>query len=222
MKLCVCLSEAWRQQWPDYIDKADLLELRIDLMFSDGVTVNQMTDTLKPLLLENSQKIVLTCRTGNISQEMRLTLFLSLLPCTPAYIDIEYDTPPRFSTPLYEAAKKNGVRVIASYHHLDTMPDLTRLRAITENALLGGADLVKIVTRCHDATDEARLLSLYREPRFAHRIIAFSLGPYALTSRLHAAASGAPILYVAPDNGAVTAPGQPRFTQFSAHLLNIY
>jgi len=95
------------------------------------------------------------------------------------------------------------------------------LCTIAQKALAKGADVVKIVTKCHNPSDEARLLSLYKERDLTNRLIAFSMGRYGLTSRLHAAVLGAPILYVAPDDGVVTAPGQPRYTQFKAHLLNL-
>jgi len=221
MKLCICISQDWRQQWLDSLKKADLLELRIDMMFPDETTETEMVDALTPLLVENNHKIILTCRVGKISQETRYNLFIALLPYAPTYIDLEHDTPASFNVPLHTAAQKHGVKVIASYHHFDATPDHAQLCAIAETALQNGAHLVKIVTHCRDTGDEARLLSLYREVRFAGQIVAFSLGRYGLTSRLHAAALGAPLLYVAADCGAVTAQGQPRFTQFTAHLLNV-
>jgi len=261
--LCVCLGEEWRIQWPKYAAAADLVELRIDLMFPEGATTLEVTEALAPLLHDNNSKIVLTCRTGATSQEARLDLFLALLPFMPAYIDLEHDTPKNFSEPLYTAVQSlrattpatatqiptgttcnratttcnpastthspanticnpaNTTQIIASYHNVDATPDTSQLCAIADHALLKGADLVKIVTCCRHPEDEERLLSLYRVPRFTNRIIAFSLGPYALTSRLHAVASGAPILFVAPDEGPTTSPGQPRFSKFKAHLANV-
>jgi len=221
MKLCICLSQDWREQWLDSLEKADLLELRIDLMFLEETSETEVVEILTPLLVENSQKIILTCRVGKISQKTRYNLFLSLLPFSPAYIDLEYDTPQQFYAPLHAAAQRHGVKMIASFHDLDATPDHAQLCTIAEKAFFGDANLVKIVTHCHDTSDEARLLSLYKEARFTGRIVAFGIGRYALSSRLHAAALGAPLLFVAPDCGDTTAPGQPRFTQFTEHLLNV-
>ena len=222
MKLCVCLGVDWRDQLFAYQSKAELIELRLDLMFATGMAEAQMVDTLVPLLAKINHKVILTCRVGTITQEVRHHLFLALLPLAPAYIDVEYDTPEHFRKPLYAAAQKYGTGIIASYHNGDATPELAQLCAIADNALLGGAHLVKIVTHSRDHWDESRLLSLYQQERFAQKITAFCMGRFGLTSRLHAAALGAPILYVAPDHGAATAPGQPCFTQFTEHLLNLH
>lgn len=234
-KICVCLGADWRNQWVVHAAEADLIELRIDLMFPKGITTSEVAETLSPLLHEYNHKTVLTCRPGTISQEERCDLFLALLThnqsvlrlrvgkqscLAPAYIDLEYNTPQTFRTPLYAAAQQNNTQIIASFHDFDDTPDTPQFHLIAHKAFQQGADLVKIVTRCHNAQDEARLMSLYSEPHFANRIIAFSLGQYALSSRLHAAAAGAPILYLAPDNGALTAPGQPRFSQFQ-HKISV-
>ncbi|MCL2726903.1 MAG: type I 3-dehydroquinate dehydratase [Bacteroidales bacterium] len=221
MKLCICLSQDWKEQWLDSLNKADLLELRIDLMFRDEATETEVVEALTPLLIENSHKIILTCRVGKISQEVRYNLFLALLPFAPAYIDLEHDTPQHFREPLHTAAQKYGVKIITSFHHHDATPDRADLCTMAKKALLGGAGLVKIVAHCRDTYDEAKLLSLYREECLTGKIVAFGMGHYGLTSRLHAAASGAPLLYVAADCGAATAQGQPRFTQFTEHLLNV-
>lgn len=221
MKLCVCLGSDWQKQWPIYITKSDLLELRIDLMFPNGATASQILDALNPILTQHPRNLILTCRPTAISQELRHTLFLSILPFCPAYLDLEHDTPPCFRISLHAVAQKSTTRIITSYHNFEGTPELSLLHTITSDALLNGAHLVKIVTLCQDPWDEARLLSLYKESGFANKIVAFGFGRFALTSRLHAAALGAPLLYVAPDNGATTAPGQPRFTQFQEHLMNI-
>ena len=191
------------------------------MICSDPATIAQTTDALKRLLSEFNQKIILTCRTGAISQKARSDLYLDLLPFSPAYFDLEYDTPLSFSAPLYDAAQKRGIKIINSFHDFETTPDRAELCAIAQKSLAKGADIVKIVTKCHNPSDEARLLSLYKERDLTDRLIAFSMGHYGLTSRLHAAVLGAPILYVAPDDGVATAPGQPRYTQFKAHLLNL-
>ena len=221
MKICVCIGADWQEQWPQYVSKAELVEFRLDLICPDPTTIVPTTEALKPLLSEYPHHIILTCRTGTFSQKARSDLFFDLLPFSPAYIDLAYDTPRSFCAPLYAAARKCGVKIINSFHDFETTPDRTELCTIAKKALAKGADIVKIVTKCHNPSDEARLLSLYKEPDFTNRLIAFSMGHYGLTSRLHAAALGAPILYVAPDDGMATAPGQPRFTQFKEHLLNL-
>ena len=222
-KICISLGADWRTQWVVHAAETDLMELRIDLMFQHGETTVQMTEAIAPLLHKYSHKIVLTCRPGAIPQEVRHDLFLALLsPAPPAYIDLEYDTPHCFSAPLYNAVQRYATQIIASYHNFNTTPHTPQLCAVADTALLQGAHLVKIVTLCQNSKDEERLLSLYSIPRFANRIIAFSLGEHALSSRLHAAASGAPILYVAPDNGALTALGQPRFSQFTQRLSDFF
>ncbi|MCL2502223.1 MAG: type I 3-dehydroquinate dehydratase [Bacteroidales bacterium] len=221
MKICVCLGADWENHVPVYLQKADLVELRIDLMFAWRTTEVALPDVLRPLLDGNNRKIVLTCRMGTISQEMRYNLFLALLPLSPAYIDLEYDTPQTEWEVFMELAQKHRTKIIASFHHDGETPAYEELRAVAEQSLFRGADLVKIVCRCRDAAEEARLMALYKIPSCAGRLTAFSMGPYGLSSRLHAAALGAPLLYAAPDEGAPTAPGQPSLSQLQAHLLNV-
>ena len=221
MNICVCLGAEWDSHWPVYKQKADLIELRVDLMFPALVSSGDLLALLSPLFANHSRKIILTCRLGVISPAERLSLFTSLLPLSPAYLDLEYDSPPSEWELLSALAQQHQTKIIASFHHDKETPCSEELRAIIQQSFSRAADLVKIVCRCRDAVDEARLMSLYKTPLYAGRLIAFGMGPYALTSRLHAAALGAPILYAAPDQGAPTAPGQPGFSQLKEHLLNI-
>ena len=213
-KICISMGADWRTQLTTHADEAHLIELRIDLMFHNGETLLQMTETIAPLLQKYSPKIVLTCRLGSISQEDRRDLFLSLLSLAPpACFDLEYDTPHSYSTPLYNAVQQTATQIIASYHNFIATPNTPHLCAIADSALMQGADFIKIVTQCHNQQDEERLLSLYKEPRYVHKMIAFSVGQYALSSRIKSLSLGAPIMYVAPDDGSSTAPGQPCYSQ---------
>ena len=209
-KICISLGADWRNQWTVHAAEAHLIELRIDLMFPKGVTTSEIIDTLSPLLRRYNNKTIITCRPGLLSHKERLNLFLAISSfASPAFFDLEFDTPSCYSLPLY----KSTVKIIISYHNFIATPDMSQLCSVADTALLQGADLVKIVTLCHHSNEEARLLSLYGVDRFANRIIVFSIGEYALSSRLKAASLGAPILYAAPDHGTPTAPGQPFFSQ---------
>ncbi|MCL1974072.1 MAG: type I 3-dehydroquinate dehydratase [Bacteroidetes bacterium] len=213
MKICVCLGAGWQEYWPVYREKADLIEFRIDLMLSEFASFGDLWAQLAPILKHYGRKIIVTYRFGTLSPDDRASLFLSLLTQSPAYIDVEYDTP----VPVLEMETK----LIISFHHDRETPSLEELYTIVGRSFSYGADLVKIVCRCRDAGEEARLMALYKIPAYTGRLIVFGMGPYGLSSRLHAAALGTPILYAAPDGGAPTAPGQPRFSQLQAHLLNI-
>jgi len=221
MNICVCLGAGWEAHGSVYLKKADLVELRIDLMFAGSVCLDDWLARLVPLLEGHGRKIMLTCRLGAVSRTERVSLFCSLIPLSPAYIDLEYDTPLPEWDMLVELARRYGTKVISSFHHDGDTPVYGELRAVVEQALCRGADLVKVVCCCRDAAEEARLMALYEIPGCAGRLTAFCMGPYGLSSRLQAAALGAPLLYAAPDEGAPTAPGQPSLSQLQAHLLNV-
>ena len=221
MKICVCLGANWQEYWPVYREKADLIECRIDLMMPEYASFDDLREALEPQLADYRDKIVLTCKLGSISIADRHSLFLLLLPLSPAYMDVEYDTPQPEWEIWRESASKQETKIIASFHHDAETPSCEELRSIIEHSFSRDADLVKIVCRCRDAGDEARLMALYKIPSCTGRLIVFGMGPYGLSSRLHAAALGAPILYAAPDGGAPTAPGQPSYSQLKEHLLNI-
>ena len=231
MKLCVCLGKDWSQVWEDYAGKADLVELRVDQMFaqSEPATVvaantSALAVLIAPVCEAAAEKWIFTCRGGFFDEAAQLDLLEKLLPHTPAYIDIACE--PLALSPGQQAlmawAKVQGVKLILSFHQFEEVPEIQALYTFSNQAFAHGADLVKIVCHCRDAGKEARLLSLYRDREHAGRIIAFGMGPYGLMSRLHAAALGAPIIYVAPDHSQGTAPGQPCYTQFREHLVNIF
>ena len=231
MKLCVCLGKDWSQVWVDYAGKADLVELRVDQMFaqSEPATVvaantSALAVLIAPVCEAAAGKWIFTCRGGFLDEAAQLDLLEKLLPHVPAYIDIACE--PLALSPGQQAlmawAKAQGVKLILSFHQFEEVPEIQALYTFSNQAFAHGADLVKIVCHCRDAGEEARLLSLYRDREHAGRIIAFGMGPYGLMSRLHAAALGAPIIYLAPDHSQGTAPGQPCYTQFKNHLVNIF
>ena len=230
VKLCVCLGSDWPYLWPDYVGKVDLVELRIDQMFVQKwapqtavADLDFFAAALGPVCMAAAGKWIFTCRDGFLDETEQAALLTKLLPQTPAYIDIACDSLSltQEQQALADRAKAQGIGLIFSLHRFDEVPEIQTLYSFTNLAFALGADLVKAVCYCRDASGEARLLSLYRDREHLGRIISFGMGPYSLSSRLHAAALGAPIIYLAPDQGAETAPGQPRYTQFKEHLVNI-
>jgi 3-dehydroquinate dehydratase-1 len=93
-----------------------------------------------------------------ISDEVRLALYLELLPAAAA-IDIEGRSLQAFGG-LIAAAKKAKKTVIISYHDFQATPTQARLRTWMAKAFDGGADVAKIASVTEKPADIARLLTL--------------------------------------------------------------
>lgn len=133
----------------------------------------------------------------------REALFQAVLPHVDA-VDIELSSP--IASNVISAAHKKDRAVIVSYHHFNSTPSLSRLRALAQLAKAKGGDIVKIVTTTRTPVEMIRLFSLLHD-RPAWPLAAFAVGPHALLSRLVAYFFQSSLIYAGLPGKAL--PGQP-------------
>lgn len=129
------------------------------------------------------------------------------------YIDIDMDFPRGELRWLVNLALNYGCKVILSYHNAYGTDSTEALTAIASRIFSMGADIAKIVTTAHHASEASRVLALYDhfEPS---SLIAFAMGKEGEQSRYDAFHKGAPLMYAAPRRRLPTATGQPLFFDF--------
>jgi 3-dehydroquinate dehydratase-1 len=117
-------------------DKADVVELRIDLFDFDAV--------------KTEKKKILTCRRvvdgGKFSDDDSIRLKLireKFNSLSPDYVDLEADLP--------DSAFDFNCEIVESYHNFNETPDYAELRKIVEGRR---GDIVKIATLGRSRKDE--------------------------------------------------------------------
>ncbi len=186
---------------------SDLVELRIDHL--KEASSGQIVKHLLPFF----DRAVVTVRSSTEggtfrgSERNRIELLAALATESPSFVDVELRTIERNGSVLdfLEAS-----RTIVSWHSTTGTPSLSKLREKIGDALKYGS-LVKIVTTARRLDESIRLLNLY-ELETDHRLIAFCVGEFGLTSRLIALQLGCPILYCSLP-GEPLAQGQTSITE---------
>ncbi len=176
---------------------SDLVELRIDHL--NEASAGQIVKHLSPFF----DRAVVTIRSSSEggtfrgSERRRIDLLTALATQSPRFVDVELRTIERNDS-VHDFL--DASRTIVSWHSNTGTPSLSKLREKTGDALKYGS-LVKIVTAARRLDDSIRLLSLY-ELETDHRLIAFCVGEFGLTSRVIALQLGCPLLYC-------SLPGEP-------------
>jgi len=152
-------------------------------------------------------------RDGVMSDERRrVALYQALLPHVHA-VDIELSCP--LVGEVVSNTHKKGKTVIMSYHHFQSTPPLSRLKALAHLAKAKGGDIVKIVTTTRTSMEMIRLFTLL-DDRPAWPMAAFSTGPHALLSRLVSWFCKSSLMYAGLPGKTV--PGQPNVEELKAAL----
>jgi len=105
-----------------------------------------------------------------------------------------------------------------SYHHFQSTPSLTRLRALVQLSKAKGGDIVKVITTTRTPVEMIRLLSLLHE-RPSQPLAAFAMGKHAMLSRLMAFFFRSSLLYGAlPQSNShpPAAPGIPLLSELKS------
>lgn len=132
----------------------------------------------------------------------RRAMALELLP-NAAILDLEVRSLPQMGAVL-DAARGEGVVVLASFHDFRATPSTARLRETIRRAADAGADAVKIATVTESAADLARLLDLFRFTPLP--LAMMGMGRLGMASRVALAAAGSVLNYGWIDRPNV--PGQ--------------
>lgn len=189
------------------MDGVDLIELRLDLMKMDPVKIFA--------LLPDFSKCIVTCRPEGFTQEERLTWLKASIDSGASYLDLEVESSEDYATELIGHARKNGTKLIVSYHNFELTPGREDLKSMMEKCQKLGGDIAKIATRVNSRDDLGTLLSLYEIPG---KKVIIGMGPMGRITRVLAPYLGSEFTFSSPGGGKDTAPGQLSATE----LIEIY
>lgn len=183
--------------------QAAWVELRIDLLLADGLSVDEIADRW-PV----GKSALLTVRVadeggaGNLDLVTRRALIDRFLPLAQA-VDVELmhlsDFPDQIA-----AAQQAGAFLVGSAHSFDTMPDAAWFEERLAPSRIGEVDLVKIAAQMTCLADIETLID--RCHNLKHPFSTMGMGALGPISRVIAAQHGSLLNYGYLD--APTAPGQ--------------
>ena len=178
----------------------DLFEVRIDLIGPDWRKVAGQLG--KPWIACNRKS-----DEGGIwegGEEERIAELISALELGAALVDIELST-----ENLSEVVTriKGQAECLISFHDLEGTPPFDMMKEIALRQIAAGADIVKVVTTARKFEDNASTVQLIKEFP-AKRMVAFSMGPLGLVSRLLCPLVGGEFIYASVESGGEAAPGQ--------------
>ena len=185
----------------------NLFEVRIDLI-GDGWT-EVVKHLKKPWMATN--RLAEEGGSWQQGEARRKEELLRALSLGADIIDIELKTKNLKKTvPLI----KKTARCLVSFHDLEKTPPLDSLKEIVKRQLAAGADICKVVTTARKFEDNLTVLRLIGEfPE--SKIVAFTMGPLGLISRILCPMAGGEFSYASIQEGKESAPGQITVTELS-------
>lgn len=184
---------------------ADILEFRADTFKS--LEIPHLSGEIKKVRDLGKLPVLLTVRSKkeggarSIPERERERIFEALIPFADM-IDIELSSSGSLKNVL-NFARRQGKKVILSYHNFKSTPSPEKLRAIVKKGRAAGADLVKIAACAKGPEDIKKLTGLLMEFK---DLIVIGMGPYGAFSRVFFPFVGSAVTY--GSISAKTAPGQ--------------
>lgn len=190
----------------DCLGKADLAEIRIDLL--------DFSETQLETVFAKHNNLIATYRAEKNNYEKMVSMLMLAMNSGCAYIDIDIDVPAIWREKIAERAKQLNKKLIISYHNFEETPQTEELDEILEKLFHCGADLAKVACTASSNRDCTRMMSMNRKHK---DLIAFSMGELGVITRYAAPTLGAPFTYVAIP-GKETAPGQVDYDTMESFL----
>ncbi len=200
--ICVSLSDTEFDKCLDLVKKFELTEIRLDLTGFNKFQVER--------LFSSGNKLIATCRPGNISDKERKELLKTAIKSGANYVDIEFETDFGFKQEIISSALNKNCDVIISYHNFDHTPSREQLKIIVSQSFDMGASVAKVACMVQKPEDNASLLSVY-EP--GKRIVSVGMGELGKISRIAALFMGAEFTFASASDEFPTAPGQISYTK---------
>ncbi|MGC8817423.1 MAG: type I 3-dehydroquinate dehydratase [Candidatus Hadarchaeum sp.] len=184
---------------------AELVELRIDSL-RDRWEWQKILKINLPLIFTNRPKREGGAFAGSEKERVRIILeaIENKVPC----IDIEFSTPRDLRDEVVNAAKREGVSVLMSWHDFSRTPATKVLKTMAEKMVSSGGDLIKVVTLAREPADAIRILDFLVDiqDKISIPVIAFAMGEAGKITRIASPLLGSPFTYASV--GRPTAPGQ--------------
>jgi 3-dehydroquinate dehydratase-1 len=194
----------------------DLVEWRID-SYENVEDVDDSLGVLKALREKiGNIPLIFTCRIDveggfkQISADIRLKLMQAAIGCGLLDLaDVEMCNETAFIENIKDVARRNGTRLIFSYHNFDQTPDEAFIFDKLVQAQEMGADVAKVAVMPKDYKDVLVLLSATLKARTEHLripIITMSMGPEGGVTRLAGGLFGSDLTFAIGKEAS--APGQ--------------
>lgn len=183
----------------------DIVELRLDEMWPVDDWWMEKCVSLESL----GYPVILTIRAENEggrwkgSMEERIAILTRALPSISA-VDIELST--GVSSKIREYAKKQGTKLLISFHDFDRTPPIDELLSRVDDARAKGADITKIATMVNSVQDVSVLSSLTITACKDNPLCVIGMGKHGVATRLSLPAIGSALAYGYLDKP--NAPGQ--------------
>ncbi len=196
-----------------YKTKADLIEIRLD-------SLNALDFSSLKILIESCSGIrtIITNRAEweggyfKDSEDKRIEFLCASIELGASFVDVEIKTHPNLRNRVLNTSRRSNTKVILSFHDFSHTPSIGKLRQILLWQRREGAHIGKIVTIANNIEDCADILSLYSlSHQLDFKLLAFCMGQIGKPTRVASLAVGAPWMYVSPQIGKETAPGQLSF-----------
>lgn len=211
---CHSLSDvepAYCISYRKFLQKKDLVELRLDLLDFDEAAVKdyfRQTNGLRSIatfrLPEDEEDEETMAQ--ELSQGVHL-LSVAIMSGA-AYVDIGLDYPEKERDWLITLALNYHCGIIVSYHNYYGVQPLHELKAVAARCFALGADIVKIATTARHPEEAGTVLALY-DFFPPEKLVAFAMGTYGRLSRIEAVGKGSPLYYVAPRQSRLASEGEP-------------
>jgi 3-dehydroquinate dehydratase-1 len=169
----------------------DLLELRVDAFANDPRSLLSAAPRLKlPLIVTVRHPAEGGAHALSLSR--RRALYLEFLPYA-RFIDVELRSAPALADVIADAHRR-GVHVILSSHDFRRTPTTAALQRRARQAQRMGADVFKVATFTHTASDLSRLVALFAKKPTAPLSV-MGMGAFGKVSRLLFARLGSLLNY---------------------------
>lgn len=210
--------------------KPDVIEWRADF-FTHLNDKEQVIETLKGMV-EKANKIpfLFTIRSEkeggesiSLSEEEKVSLLVEL--CSTQLVDaIDYELMHDVThmQQVSQAAKRNGITLIVSYHDFHRTPEVDRLVQIFTNAESVGADIAKIAVMPHSYEDALKLLSAtnYAQKRLSIPVISMAMGEHGAFTRMVGGLFGSVMTFAVGKESS--APGQVAIQDLNTVLSVVF
>lgn len=189
---------------PEARAHADVLELRLDLM--DSFDLHEMISAAERPVIVTYRSTKEGGRGVNDPSKVAEYLIYAAHE-NAAYIDVELTMPVMLRKKITD--NRRNSRIIISTHIMDHTPQKDGLRALLDESVRAGGDIVKIVTMANSMEDNLRMLELVSETKKRNiDIISFCMGPLGRMSRVFSPLMGGYLTFTSLEEGEESAAGQ--------------
>ena len=200
--ICISLEARDYDFCESQLRKHSFFEFRLD-------RTSMTLDEIKKLF-SMPNKIIAVCRQIKFDDNKRMKILTSAINAGAMFVDIEHDVRVNYLNEIKSELQKNHCKLILSYHNFDETPNEVGLKNIINNCFTLDADIVKIACKSNSETDNALLLSLYKNYPIG-KLISIGLGDKGKITRIAGESLGSPFAYASLERGCETAPGQIDF-----------